>query len=230
MGYRAFDEDTTLDEARESAEFTEAALAAYSDAELQALGKSLDKLLAEADSLAIAIRGARRQLVRANAYVRVGDALSDDLIRELVKDVLAAVRQDRTADLFVAVFPTNPGDIVAMSLAPELEELVRIKAVLAADPTPASLRKQWSKPLDEVIARGQSALADRKRATAAQSEAYDKVTRWVERVDRQRRAIDGALTTYAANKHLSRDFNDRFFPGTPGRSKRDKRSPVPPTP
>jgi len=147
----------------------------------------------------------------------------DDHVRELSKDALGEVRQDRTAPLYVELFPSRPMDIIALSLEPEIPEVERIITVLARDTTPAALRKAWHKPLVEDVAMGNAALDERKSAAAATSDAFAATARWIEACDRARRAIDGALTTYAAKNGLPSDFNERFFPGAPAPKARKKK-------
>ena len=229
MGYRAFRDGTTFDDARESSEFTVEALDAHPDEAVRAQARGLQALLDQADALQAAYRKARRLVVRANARVRIADALADDELREFVKDLLGEVRQDRAAPLFQAFFPQAPTSVIELSLAPEVEELDRMLEVMAVKTTPAALRKAWEGRLKEVTRRGRSALADRKAATATLAEASDGVTRWIERADRARRAADGALTAHGANHDLPRDWNDRFFPGAPARRRAEK-PPASPTP
>ncbi len=231
MGYCRFTEKTTLTDARESTEYTFEALDAYPDAAVRGMGKPLDAHLTGIDGLEAKRRKARRMGIRANARVRTWDGVCDDIVRELVKDVLGLVRLDRKAALFLAFFPTSPTEVVALTLAPELEEFERILSVLAAKTTPAELRKAWTSRVDDAAKNGRDALKLRKEALAAQAEAEADIVRAIERLDRVRRAIDGALTTYAAEHGLASDFNDRFFPATSARTKKKTPStPDKPTP
>ncbi|HEX2569259.1 MAG TPA: hypothetical protein VH877_06835 [Polyangia bacterium] len=220
MGYHSFTEDTTFDEAREAAEFTVEALDSYPDETVRALTHPLQTLLEQAEGLAMAARRARRQMLRANARVRTGDGLADDEVREFVKDLLAAVRQDRSTTLYRAFFPQTPSEVIDMSLEPEIEELKRMMRLLEADSTPAALREVWRPRFAAVIARGLTAIDERKAALLAMAETTAASDRWMERVDRCRRGIDTTLIAYAADKGLPRDFHDRFFPGPPSRRRR----------
>ncbi|MFO0651522.1 MAG: hypothetical protein U0326_35200 [Polyangiales bacterium] len=230
MGYRRFTEKTTLTDARESTEYTFEALDAYPDEAVRELGKPLDAHLTGLDGLEVKRRKARRMGIRANARVRTWDGVCDDIVRELVKDVLGAVRQNRKDALFVALFPTSPTEVVALTLAPELEEFERISSVLAAKTTPAELRKAWASRVDGAAKSGNDALKLRKAALAAQAEAEADIARAIERLDRARRAVDGALTTYAAEHDLASDFNERFFPATSTSTKKPSPTPDNPTP
>lgn len=218
MGYRKFTDKTTLTDARESTEYTVEALGAYPDEAVQAVANPIDPLLTSFDALESARRKARRLGIRANARVRTWDGVSDDLIRDFVKDVLAAVRQDRAAPLFTAIFRNTPSDIVAMTLAPEVEEFEHILGALAAKDTPADLRKTWTPKLSKVLQQSRDALALRKTAIAAQANAESDIVRAIEKLDRARRNVDGALTSFAAQNGLAADFNDRFYPASSGGS------------
>lgn len=222
MGYRRFTEKTTLSDARESAEYTVEALGAYPHKSVQALGSAIEAVLGSLDALEGGRRRARRLTIRANAHVRTWDGVSDDLVRDLVKDVLGAVRQDRAAPLFTAFFPSQPSEIAAMSLSLEVEELARMLTVLAAKTTPAELRKAWTARLSSAIEESRAALALRKSAIAAHAEAEADIARAIERLDRVRRNADGALTSFAAQNARSADFNDRFFPASSGTSSAKK--------
>ncbi len=230
MGYRKFTEKTTLTEARESTEYTFEALDAYPDKAVGALGKPLDPHLTALDALEGRRRKARRMGIRANAQVRTWDGVCDDIVRELVKDVLGAVRQNREHALYLAFFPSTPSDIVDLTLAPEVEEFDRLSSVLAAKTTPADLRKAWAHRVDDAKKHGRDALKLRKDALLAQAEAEADIARAIERLDRVRRGIDGALTTYAAEHDLPAEFNDRFFPATATPTKKTPATPEPPTP
>lgn len=230
MGYRLFSDTTTFADAVDSATYTFEALDAYPDPELKALAKPVAKLLEQEAPLLIAHRKARRATIRANARVRTANGILDDHIRELAKDALGEVRQDRSAPLYVELFPSAPNDIISLSLEPEIPEIERIVTVLARNTTPASLRKAWQKRLVDDVVLGNAALAERKAAATATSDAFATTSRWIEACDRARRAIDGALTTHAAEHGLPSDFNDRFFPGAPQPRARKKKGEAPEAP
>jgi hypothetical protein len=202
MGYRAFNEKTTLSDAEESSIVTVAALEASPHDAIGCLAGALTALLATVDAIEAGQRKARHAAIRAGARVRAADGFADDEVREFVKDVLAAVRQDRAAPLYLAFFQSAPTAIIALSLAPEIEEIERWVAVLAEKSTPVELKKAWSKRWKDVVEKGRAALDERKVATAAGVETSAKGTRWIERADRARHAIDGALTSYAAEHDL----------------------------
>lgn len=224
MGYRAFNEKTSFEDAHDSVVYTAEALGAHPEAGVAGMAAPLDALLGEAPGLFLKENDARRGLVRANARIRAWDGFVDDLFRDFSRDVLGAVRQDREAPLYMALFPKlAPHQVIALSLAPEAEEINRIVGVLAAESTPATLRESWLSRLKEASAKATSLLDERKTASAARSSLSDQQTRWIERADRARRAIHGALTQHAASRDLPRDFNDRFFPQAP-RKKADELS------
>src|SRR4051794_26309239 len=118
MGYRAFSDRTTFDDAVDDSAFTVEGLDAYDlDAGVRALASPLTKQLEQEGALVLALRKSRRALVRANARVRTADGIADDDVREFVKDVLAEVRQNRQAPLYVDLFATGtPTALVDLSL------------------------------------------------------------------------------------------------------------------
>ena len=231
MGYTKFGEDTTLDDARSSCVYTVEALLAYPHAAIHELAQPLDALVEKADAVEVAVKRSKRAVVRASARVRTWDGVGDDRLREFVKDLLGEVRQNRESSLFKAFFPMTPTEMVALTLAPEVEEIERMDGVFDTKDVSGSLKTTWREALAEVATRGRAALAERKAANQAVAEASEEVTRWIEKADRLRRAIDGQLTTWAAEEGLAPDFNDRFFPETTRpRKKKDAAPETSPTP
>lgn len=215
MAYRRFDEKTTFDDAQSSTLDTAEALAAHPDTAVSAMAKPLDAQLEQVDALEIQRRKAHRAAIRASARCRAASAIASDEIGELAKDVLGAVRQDRRAPLYVAIFPTAPADIKNMSIEPKMKEVDRMIGALAEKATPAALRKEWAPRLAAVAARGKAALAEREAAAKLSDEASAATAAWIAATDRERRKVDGALTTHAADRNLPIDFNDLFFPPLP---------------
>ncbi len=74
--------------------------------------------------------------------------------------------------------------------------------------------------MTRVVERVTGVLGQRRGAQLAAAEVELDIQRWKERADRARRAVDGALTTYAAEAGLPRDFNDRFYPAAPSSSRK----------
>ena len=99
------------------------------------------------------------------------------------------------------------------------EEVARIRAVIEQPSTPPALRTSWRDRLAALVTRVTAALGLRRSAELGATEVELDIQRWKERADRARRAVDGVLTTYAAENGLPRDFNDRFFPAAPPRRK-----------
>lgn len=219
MGYRGFHEKTPFEEAAESVDYTHAALEAHGDPAVRALAAPLVRTVEEGDALRQRRRDARRARIRASAQVRVADGEEEDQIRELDKDVLAEVRQDREAPLYRAIFRETKSAMIDLSVEPQNEEVARIQGVLEQPSTPVALRTSWRDRLAALFTRVATALGLRRTAELAATEVELDIQRWKERADRTRRAIDGALTTYAAENGLPRDFNDRFFPAAPPRRK-----------
>ncbi|MFO0660619.1 MAG: hypothetical protein U0165_12425 [Polyangiaceae bacterium] len=223
MGHRPFPPAMSLDLALEVTEFTLDALEDHPSTELQALATPLVALLEEGEVLFLKQRKARRTVVRANARVRGADAFADDEFRELNRAVLAAVSGDRKHPFFEAVYAgLAPGEIEAMSLVPELDELERIAGVLSSDLAPPSLAADWLPRIDAIIRRGRNTLEARKNAMLALTDINEQARRWIERTDRRRLAIQGQLKSIAAERGYSRAFEDRFFPEPTGKRSTDR--------
>src|SRR5262245_20639394 len=131
MGYRTFSDTTPLDDADDSALYTAESTAAYPDPAVNEAAAGIHEKLDEVAAHEADRRKARRAMIRASARARAASALADDELGELAKDVLGAVRQDRTAPLYAALFPVPPADIKAMSIEPKMKEISRQIAVLA---------------------------------------------------------------------------------------------------
>ena len=212
MGYRSFNEKTTLDDARERTEYTFEALDAHAAPAVKDLAKSVSSHLDLCETVEKGRRTARRATVRANARVRMRDGDTDDTMREFGKDVLALVRQDRTAPLFRLFFPDPIAAVVNLSLAPELDAIETMISSLGDHSVPPDFRKKWVPIWKKIVAAGREALDERTAAARETVSSAMDVERWISRADRLRRVIDGALTKHAAENGLSADFNDRFFP------------------
>jgi hypothetical protein len=228
MGYRAFSEKTTFDDANDSTAFTVEALEADDDPHVRALSQSVSTLLEKGDTLGAQRRKSRRAMIRANARVRTADGSADDALREFDKDLLAEVRQNRNDPFYQAVYAGETmSAMIDLTLAPEVEDLERVVAVLKGKDAPVDLRKTWVPRFEKVIEKGRSALDERKKATQLAAETAANIQRWIERLDRTRRALDGALTTYAAKQGKPRDFNGRFFPAASSTGRKTKAAPAP---
>lgn len=220
MSYRRFNEHTTLTAARESVEFTVEAIDAYPDPAIKKLVIPLQKGLERLDAHEVSRRKRRRAVIRGHALVRTWDGVSDDLVRDLGKDVLGAVRQDRESPLYLRFFPSSPSTVVDLSLDPQVEAMEGLSAALAHTETPDALQKAYGKRLTSTQEAARGALAQRKEALRAVAEGEGEITRAIELIERTRRTTFGALTTYAAENGLGADFPQRFFP-TPVRRRNE---------
>lgn len=213
MGYKPFPDAIPIDSAMEITEFTFDALEDHPSAELQALSVAVAQLLEEGEVVFLKLRKARRAVVKANARVRGADAYADEVFSAFSDDVLACVSHDRNHPFYVSVYNGQaPSEIEAMSLVPELDEIERILAILAAEDVPNDIKTRWPVKLQTAFDRGKMALDARKQATLALADTNEQVRRWLERCDRRRLAIAGQLRTYASNHNLPKSFEDRFFP------------------
>lgn len=225
---RQFQEKATLDEARESTEYTADALDAWPDKPVQALARPLRALLDALATIESRRREARRALTRANANVRIWDGYADDLLREFNKDLLGAARQDRTSDLYRAFIPDDLAALTDLSLEPESAAFTAMLAELRKKTTPEALRKRYVPEFERVTTNANAAIDSRKQAVVAIAAADADFARWKDQANRRRRAIDGSLTTHAAEKGLPADFNERFQPAVGGSQRAKKKIVEPP--
>jgi len=224
---RQFQEKTTLDDARESTEYTVDALEAWPDKVVQALARPLHAVLETLAAIESRRRDARRALTRANARVRIWDAFADDLLREFNKDLLGAARQNRSSDLYRAFIPDDLAALTDLSLEPESAAFTAMLAELKKKTTPEALRKRYVPEFERVVTHATAALQARGKAISDIASADADFARWKDQANRRRRAVDGSLTTHAAEKGLPADFNERFQPAVGG-SQRAKKKTVEP--
>ena len=173
---RQFQEKTTLDEARESTEYTADAIEAWPDKPVQALA-----------------------------------------------------RQDRSSDLYRAFIPDDLAALTDLSLEPESAAFTAMLTELKKKTTPEALRKHYVPEFERVITNANAAIESRKQAVTAIASADADFARWKDQANRRRRAVDGSLTTHAAEKGLPADFNERFQPAVGGSQRSRKKVTDPPT-
>jgi hypothetical protein len=87
-------------------------------------------------------------------------------------------------------------------------------------PLDAHLAKLATLEASRRKARRMGTLKLRKDVLTAQAEVEADIARAIERLDRAWRSVDGGLTTFAAERDLPADFNERFFPAASGATKK----------
>jgi hypothetical protein len=108
-----------------------------------------------------------------------------------------------------------------MALESQLVPLRAAARELADGETPAAIKKAHKKAVDDMIARGTSALEGREEAFAAAGRTSARVASWREDANRALLGIEGALKQIASERKLGTDWVDAFFP-IPERTKKTK--------
>jgi len=193
-----------------------------------ALARPVEKLLEQWEKLDDERRAKRRAVGRANALVRRRDVQADSAVTALHHDVLGHVKQDRTASLFVRLFPDPLSGVVRLSLESQLPVMRALARELADAETPAAVKKAHTKPLAESIERGESALRTREEAFVAAARTSARIASWRDDVNHALRGVEGALQQIASERRLGGEWVDAFFPSVERGKKRMKGTPAAP--
>lgn len=226
MGRRDLSDRTAWDDGHGAVAYTADALALAGedgDKAVGALAHAAEKLLARWEALDTDRRARRRAVGKSHALVRRRDVQADSVATDLHNDTLGHVKQDRSAALFIRLFPATLSVVVRLSLESELPVLRALAHKLAEDETPAALKKAHTKPLAEAIDRGESAIRGREEAFAAAGRVSAKIASWREDANAVLLGIEGALKQIAAERKLGTEWVDTFFP-TVERGKKGKKS------
>jgi hypothetical protein len=195
------------------------------DKAVGALAKPVEKLLAQWDTLDAERRAKRRAVGRAHALVRRRDVQADAVVTALHNDVLGYVKQDRSAALFVRLFPDPLSSVVRMALESQLP-VMRALALALDDPeTPAELKKAHAKPLADAIAKGQAAIQAREEAFSAAGRTSARIASWREDANHVLLGVEGALQQIASERRLGAEWVDAAFPTVERAKKKTKGAP-----
>lgn len=226
MGRRDLSDRTAWDDGHGSVAYTADALALAGedgDKATGALAHAAEKLLVRWEALDTDRRARRRAVGKSHALVRRRDIQADTAATDLHNDTLAHVKQDRSAALFIRLFPSTLSVVVRLSLESELPVLRTLAHKLAEDETPAALKKAHTKPLAEAIDKGEIAIRAREEAFAAAGRVSAKIASWREDANAVLLGIEGALKQIAAERKLGTEWVDTFFP-TVERGKKGKKA------
>jgi hypothetical protein len=155
----------------------------------------------------------------------------DELLVVIHNDTLAIVKMDRTAPLFVRLFPEPVSKMVRLSLEPELPVLRALHRKLHEPETPTALRKAHAKALERVIALGEEALEERAKAQSEAGRIAARVVAWKEGTNTLLLLVEGALQQVAVETKRDREWAGTFFPVADHKPKKKNSSrPPPPAP
>jgi hypothetical protein len=150
--------------------------------------------------------------VRQQAEAVIADVVLDEGLRDLNSALLAEVRQDRKAALFVAVLGEGPfSKRLRYALERQLKEARGIVTNLGLNLVPAGLRDRFVPALQAHIDAGQAVLERRASAHAARTQARLDIEAWKQDANAIRRGVYGELVKLAADQGHDAHWPDAFF-------------------
>ncbi len=198
------------------------------DKEVAALARKVDALVVRWEALDTERRARARAIGRCNALVRRRDDGADRATTELHHDALAAARQDRAHPVYQHLFPDGLVAETKPSLESQLPLLRALVRRVAADETPAAIRKAHHDVLKKALSLGEAAVTAREDAYAEAGRTTARTVALREDADRVLLGVEGALATLASDRKLDASWVDTFFPASEAAPK--KKKPAPPTP
>jgi len=191
--------------------FTEAALEAYEP--VAALAAPVTLLLGSFEALYGAQLAMVRTTQKLGARVRVGNMRLKEALRELQRDVLGEVRQDRAAPAYELLFKENIAQTVRYGLDEQIKvaELMRGTLVASSDRYTAALVERHEAALGALIGRGEALVDERRTHEARVSGLRLEVKAWKEEASVALRVVEGELTTFAAKNRQTRAWVRMFF-------------------
>jgi hypothetical protein len=211
MGLRMFADDDGWDLMRDDLRYTVAALRA---SRVHApLAKPLVVALTRWDELDKAYLAATGALVDANAAVAWCNGELDENVKRHARQCLDDADGDRDHERFRAYYKTSPSDLTDLALEAEIAALKHFDEAAKAHPPSKALAAR-NATVQADIAAGQAALAQRLEAALGVTRVSLAITSWREGVNKARRTVHAALTTWAAEHDEGRDYPERFFPAS----------------
>ena len=209
MGLRMFTLDDGWDAMRDDTRYTVGVLRASKVH--AALAKPLLAALGRWDELDRTSLAATGAVVDANAAVAWSNTVLDDAVRSHARQCLDDAGGDRASGLFRAYYPGAPSDLVDLALEAEIAALRHFDEAARAHPPSKTLAARVA-AVHAAMAAGEVALAQRLEAALGVTRTTLAVGSWREGVNKARRTVHAALTTYGTEHDEPREYAERFFP------------------
>lgn len=209
MGLRLFTQDDGWDSMRDDARYRVGVLRASKVH--AALAKPLLAALGRWDELDQTYRAARGAVVDANAAVAWGNSELDDAVRSHARQCLDDGGGNRESGSFRAYYKGTPSDLIDLSLEAEIAALRHFDEAAKAH-APSKTLAARNATVAAAMAAGEAALAQRLDAAMGATRVSLAVASWREGVNKARRTVHAALTTYGTEHDQPRDYAERFFP------------------
>ncbi len=208
MIVRTLRDSESLDSIADELLFTESRL--KSDELVKDLAASMTELMAQVDQVRSGQIAASRAEVTAQAAVAAADDQLDDWIRGLDRALRDVLRGNAESPRYRRYFSAAPWTFVRLGLESEISRVRGWVESLAGEPEPAL--KDLGVSLAKLIAQGEAALEQRRKAASTRSDhRVRSITSIIEEVNMARGALYGDLARKAADAGLPLDWPTRFF-------------------
>jgi hypothetical protein len=208
MAIRTLDDTLSLDGFWEELVFTEARL--LGDEQAKEFAPTFGQLLSRVEQVRTGQLGTWREEVAAQAAVAAVDDQLDDWVRALDTALLNVVAQDTRSPRYRRYFAVAPSAIIRLGLESELARVRAWTSSLTSEPE--AVLKDLGSQLGKLVAQGDRALDQRRKATATRSDHRVRViTSLIDDINGARLSLYGTLTKKAVDLHLPHDWPNRFF-------------------
>lgn len=223
MLIRTLRDSESLESYSEELLFTEARL--KSDEQAKEFVALITELLAKVDVVRADQVGAWREEIAAQAAVSAADDHLDDWIRRFDRALKEVVNGNVQAPAYRRYLSSAPWTFIRLGLENEISRVRGWIDSLASEPEPTL--KTFAVSLAKVIAIGEAALEQRRKAVSSRSDHRARsIASLVEEINATRAALYGSLAKKALASNLPSDWPSRFFRRS-SRGKDDQPTPTP---
>ena len=153
---------------------------------------------------------ASRDEVSAQAAVAAADDQLDDWIRAFDRALQDVVRGNTESPRYKRYFSSAPWTFIRLGLESEISRVRGWIASLAGEPEQPL--KDMGTSLAKLVAQGEAALEQRRKAVSARSDhRVRSIASLVEEINTARASLYGSLARKAADASLPIDWPGRFF-------------------
>jgi hypothetical protein len=208
MIIRTLRDSESLDSIAEELLFTESRL--KSDENAKEFAPGVSALMVNVDRVRSGQVAASRDEVTAQAMVAFADDRLDDWIGGFDRDLQDVVQGNTQSPRYGRYLSTAPWTFTRLGLESEISRVRGWVESLAGEPE-QSLKDRGTE-LAKLIAQGEAALDQRRKAVAARSDhRVRSISSLVEEINTARASLYGALARKAAEVGLPIDWPGRFF-------------------
>lgn len=208
MFMRMLREDESLDSVWDEMVFTESQL--NGDEQAKELTPLIAKLIARLEVARSGQMGARREEVASQAAVASADYRLDEWVRCFDRTLSDVVKGNKESPRYRRYFTAAPWTIIRLGLESELSRIRGWVDSLASEPE--QILKDLGTRLAQLVAVGDAALEQRRKAVNARSDhRVREITSLIEDINAARVALYGSLASKAQDAGLPPDWPSHFF-------------------